>query len=384
MQSLAISLDEIRSKNEPEVFYELVEFFQNQKLFSETEYSFPSKKALAARFDSHIGYTKPELSIMLSSLKMFIYTSLLKEVNFDKHLIDKYALLYFAPSTRQVYKEFIERHLLKKEIASTYITNLIVNSNGVGAIAKINMLTGYSYTSIIKTLIFIYDLLDVQDIRNEIFSYENKVDQSFIYQTIIDMFYAIERFATNQIYLFGDSVIEYVYKQEMLNYLEYYKENAIRDGIFKSKFENKVKELSKYFSKDLSERIAYNYFIDDFILAYYITRKTDKNFILTIETIEKINEKFGIQKTIDYINSIRVVNEWDRFAQFSMIKKYVFFIVKLTMKILSDFNGNVDALVAAKKQIFEDYTGRLNTTSKLSANNLHPVLLLYDKLEELL
>ncbi|MEO1783799.1 NAD-glutamate dehydrogenase domain-containing protein [Thermodesulfobium sp. 4217-1] len=384
MQSLAISLDEIRSKNEPEVFFELIEFFQNQKLFSETEYSFPSKKALAARFDSNIGYTKPELSIMLSSLKMFVYTSLLKEVNFDKHLIDKYALLYFAPSTRQVYKEFIERHLLKKEIASTYITNLIVNSNGVGAIAKINMLTGYPYTSIIKTLIFIYDLLDVQDIRNEIFSYENKVDQSFIYQTIIDMFYAIERFATNQIYLFGDSVIEYVYKQEMLNYIEYYKENAIRDGIFKSKFENKVKELSKYFSKDLSERIAYNYFIDDFILAYYITRKTDKNFILTIETIEKINEKFGIQKTIDYINSIRVVNEWDRFAQFSMIKKYVFFIVKLTMKVLSDFNGNVDALVAAKKQIFEDYTGRLNTTSKLSANNLHPVLLLYDKLEELL
>jgi glutamate dehydrogenase len=54
------------------------------------------------------------------------------------------------------------------------------------------------------------------------------------------------------------------------------------------------------------------------------------------------------------------------------------------MKILSDFNGNVDALVAAKRQTFEDYSGRLNTTSKLSANNLHPVLLLYDKLEELL
>ncbi|WP_448589420.1 NAD-glutamate dehydrogenase domain-containing protein [Thermodesulfobium sp.] len=384
MQSLAVSLDEIRSRHEPEVFFELIEFLKSKELFNETEYSFPNKKTLAARVDSHIGYTKPELSIMLSFLKMFIYTSLLKEVNFDKHLIDKYALLYFAPSTRQVYKDFIDKHLLKKEIASTYITNLVVNSNGVGAIAKINMLTGLSYTSIIKTLIFIYDLLDVQNIRNEIFSYENKLEQSFIYQTIIDIFYAIERFAINQIYLFGDSIIEYVYKQEMLNYLDYYKENAIKDGIFKSKFENKLKELSKYFSKDLSERIAYNYFIDDFILAYYITRKTDKNFILAIETIEKIKEKFGIQKTIDYVNSIRVINEWDRFAQFSMIKKYVLFVVRLAIKILSDFNGNLEALVTAKRQIFEDYNNRLNTVSKLSANNLHPVLLLYDKLEELL
>ncbi|PMP86443.1 MAG: hypothetical protein C0174_01585, partial [Thermodesulfobium narugense] len=368
----------------PEVFFELVEFLKNENLFNETEYSFPNKKILAARVDSRIGYTKPELSIMLSFLKMYIYTSLLKEANFDKHLVDKYVLLYFAPSTRQVYKDYIEKHLLKKEIASTYITNLVVNSNGVGAITKINMLTGFPYTSIIKTLIFIYDLLDVQNIRNEVFLYENKVEQTLIYQTIIDIFYAIERFATNQIYLFGDSIIEYVFKQEMLNYLEYYKENTIKDGIFKSKFENKVKELSKYFTEELSEKIAYNYFIDDFILAYYITRKTDKNFILTIETIERINERFGIQKTIDYINFIRVVNEWDRFAQFSMIKKYVLFIVKLTIKVLSDFNGNVDAFVAAKKQIFEDYNERLNTTSKLSASNLHPVLLLYDKLEELL
>lgn len=384
MQSLAVSLDEIRSKKEPEIFYELVEFFKQKKLFSESEYYFPNKITLAARIDSGIGYTKPELSIMLSLLKIFIFTNLLKETNFDKYLIDKYALLYFPPSTREIYKEHIQKHLLKKEIGSTYITNLIVNSNGVGSLVKINMLTGQPFTSIIKTLIFIYDLLDVQNIRNEIFSYEGKINQEIIYNTIIDMFYAVERFATNQLYLFGDSIIEYVYKQEILGYMGYYLDNAIKEGVFKTKYEEKTKELSKHFSKELSEKIAQIYFIDDFILAYYITRKTDKNFIQSIQAIEKVNETFGFQKVINYISSIRIVNEWDRFAQFSMIKKYTMYLVKITMKILNDFQGNTEALITAKKTLFDSYISQLNDISKLSANNLHPVLLLYDKLENLL
>lgn len=384
MQSLAISLDEIRSKREPEVFFELLDTLKAQNLYSEAEYSFPSKKILSARVDIKIGYTKPELSIMLSFLKMFVYSNLLKEANFDKRLIDKYALLYFPPSTRNIYKEYIEKHILKKEIASTYITNLIVNSNGVGALVKINMLTKLPYTSIIKTLIFIYDLLDVQNIRNEIFSYEYKIDQDIIYNTIIDMFYAVERFATNQIYLFGDSIIEYVYKQEMLNYLEYYEENSIKEGTFKSKFEEKTKQLSQYFSLELSKKIATIYFMDDFILAYYITRKTDKNFILAVETLERVNEKFGIQKMIDYVNSIRIINEWDRFAQLSMVKKYILFMVKLTMIILNNFNGSIDAFEASKKAAFDKYIQELNNISKLSTNNLHPVILLYDMLEEMM
>ncbi|OSS41991.1 NAD-specific glutamate dehydrogenase large form [Desulfurella amilsii] len=383
MQSLAVSLDEIRSKKESEVFYELVEFFKQKKLFSESEYYFPNKITLASRIDSGVGYTKPELSIMLSLLKIFIFTNLLKETNFDKYLIDKYALLYFPPSTREIYKEHIQRHLLKKEIGSTYITNLIVNSNGVGSLIKINMLTGQPFTSIIKTLIFIYDLLDVQNIRNEIFTHEGKINQAVIYQTIIDMFYAVERFATNQLYLFGDSIIEYVYKQEILGYMGYYIDNSIKEGVFKSKYEEKTKELSAYFSKELSEKIAQIYFIDDFILAYYITRKTDKNFIQSVQTIEKVNEIFGFQKVINYISSIRIVNEWDRFAQFSMIKKYTMSLVKITIKILNDFSGNTEALIAAKKTLFDSYISQLNDISKLAANNLHPIVLLYDKLESL-
>ncbi|PMP67941.1 NAD-glutamate dehydrogenase domain-containing protein [Desulfurella multipotens] len=381
MQSLAVSLDEIRSIKEPEIFYELVEFFKQKKLFSESEYYFPNKLTLAARIDSGIGYTKPELSIMLSFLKIFIYTNILKETNFDKYLIDKYALLYFPPSAREVYKEHIQKHLLKKEIGSTYITNLIVNSNGVGCLIKLNMLTNQPYTSIIKTLIFIYDLLDVQNIRNEIFSFEDKIDQSVIYNTIIDMFYAVEKFATNQLYLFGDSIIEYVYKQEILGYMDYYVENTIKEGVFKSKYEEKTKELSKYFSKELAEKIAQFYFMDDFILAYYITRKTDKNFIQVVQTIEKTNEVFGFQKVIDYVNSIRIVNEWDRFAQFSMIRKYTMAMVKISMKILNEYDSSIQALLNAKKTFFDSYISQLNSISTLSANNLHPVLLLYDRLE---
>ncbi|MGC9168744.1 MAG: hypothetical protein ACP5GK_07510, partial [Desulfurella sp.] len=123
------------------------------------------------------------------------------------------------------------------------------------------------------------------------------------------------------------------------------------------------------------------YFMDDFILAYYITRKTDKNFIQVVQTIEKTNEVFGFQKVIDYVNSIRIVNEWDRFAQFSMVRKYTMAMVKISMKILNEYNGDTQALINAKKTFFDNYTNQLNSISTLSANNLHPVLLLYDRLE---
>jgi glutamate dehydrogenase len=66
-----------------------------------------------------------------------------------------------------------------------------------------------------------------------------------------------------------------------------------------------------------------------------------------------------------------------------MIKKYTISLVKITIKILNDFSGNTEALIAAKKTLYDTYISQLNDISKLAANNLHPVLLLYDKLESL-
>ncbi|MGC9169070.1 MAG: hypothetical protein ACP5GK_09225, partial [Desulfurella sp.] len=69
------------------------------------------------------------------------------------------------------------------------------------------------------------------------------------------------------------------------------------------------------------------------------------------------------------------------FAQFSMIRKYTMAMVKISMKILNEYDSSIQALLNAKKTFFDSYINQLNSISTLSANNLHPVLLLYDRLE---
>ncbi len=385
MQSFAVSLDEYRSKQEPDLFYELNMFLYNKGLLHKEDYPFPSRKELSLRSAKGVGYVRPELSVMLALNKMFIYDELLKSNVFSEDTIEQYATMYFPPTIRKNYSKFIPEHRLRNEIAFTFAVNLIINNNGAISLLKINMLTGQEYPTIMKSMIFAYDILDVLDLREELFSYENKIPQQDIYKISLDIFDAINTLTINQLYLFGDSVsLDLKQETEVKEWIKNYSKCCIENGVFKNDYQSKVKELSSIIDEKLAKKIAKLYFLTDFIPAFNIAKLLNKDLNNVVNAIESVHKYFGIQKILDYTNNIHIANEWDRLAQFSMIKNYTLSSVIMSTKLIKEFNGDINALIKSKQKIYNSYTSDLNTIIGTKSTNLHPVMLLYDKLQKML
>ncbi len=385
MQSFAVSLDEYRSKDEPDLFYELTVFLRNKGLLHKEDYPFPSRKELSLRASKGIGYTRPELAVMLALNKMFIYDELLKSHVFSEDTIDQYATMYFPPTVRKRYEKYIPEHILRNEIAFTFIVNLIINNNGAMSLMKINMLTGQDYPTIMKTMIFTYDVLDILSMRESLFKHENKIPQSKIYRISLDMFDTINSLTVHQLYLFGGSIsLDTKKENEVREWLKRYWDCCVENGIFAESYKEKVEQLSKVIDRKTAADIARLYFIDDFIPAFNIANLLKKELKDVVETIESVKKNFGIGKILDYINSIHIANEWDRLAQFSMTRNYILGSIILSTKTMKEFNGDVEALIDSKKEDYKAYTTELNTIMGTKSTNLHPVMLLYDKLQKII
>ncbi len=385
MQSFAVSLDEYRSKHEPDLFYELNIFLRNKGLLHKEDYPFPDRKELSLRISKNIGYTRPELSVMLALNKMFIYDELLKSDVFSEDTIEQYAIMYFPPTIRKNHSTFIPEHRLRNEIAFTFIVNLIINNNGAISLLKINMLTGQDYPTIMKTMIFAYDVMDILSLREELFDYENKIPQQDIYRLSLDMFDAINTLTINQLYLFGKSVSLNIQKEnEVKQWLANYIECCVENGLFKDNYLNKVKELSSIVREETAKKIAKLYFLNDFIPAFNIAGLLNKDLKDVVEAVETVNRYFGIKKIMNYINNIHISNEWDRMAQFSMIKNYTLTSAIVSTKLMKEFNGDISALIASKRNDYETYATELNTIMGIKSTNLHPAMLLYDKLQRII
>ena len=384
MQSFAVSLDEIRSKYEPDIFFELNHFLAQKGVLHKEDYPFPDRKELSARVSKGIGYTRPELSVMLALNKMFVYDELLKSKVFSDDTIDQYAVMYFPPTIREKYADYIVKHRLRNEIAFTFMVNLIINNNGASSLFKIHMMTGQSFPQIMKSMIFSYDVLNVFELRNRLFEYENKIPQQKIYEISLDMFDAINKFTINEIYMFRDSVsLDTKKEEEVKKWLNDYYNCCVVNGMYKDGYLEKIEVLKETIDEDLAKEIAKLYFIDPFIPAYHIAKLLGKDIKSTTEAMETVNKYFGFKDILEYINSIHISNEWDRMAQFSMIRNYTLSFIAMVIRLLKEFGGDIEKLISKKKAEYDEYLADLNTIIGIKSINLHPAMLLYDKLQKL-
>ncbi len=384
MQSFAVSLDELRSKSEPDIFFELNNFLVQKGILHKKDYPFPDRKELSVRMSKGIGYTRPELSVMLALNKMFIYDELLKSNVFSDDTIDQYTTMYFPPTIRKQYRDYIVKHRLRREIAYTFIVNLIINNNGATSLLKIYMMTSQDFPKIMESMIFSYDVLDILNLRNSLFEYENKIHQKDIYAISLDMFDAINNFTINELYMFRDRVsLDTKKEEEVRKWLNDYYKCCVEEGLYADAYSKRVKELSKLIDEDLAKRIARLHFVDTFIPAYHIAKLLGKDIKTATEAIDTVRKYFGLEDLMNYIKSIHISNEWDRMAQFSMIRNYTLAGITVVIRLLKEFNGDVKKFIESRKEDYENYITDFNTIMGIKSINLHPAMLLYDKLQKI-
>jgi len=130
LQSLAISHDKQRSKENLKRFISTIHVLENSlDIFERRFFFIPTDKLLGLIIDDNNSLIRPVLGILLLYSKIFLKDFLKSHIdkipNYNSHLFK-----YFPDEFQKLYQKEILSHPLKDDIVTTVIANKLINHEG--------------------------------------------------------------------------------------------------------------------------------------------------------------------------------------------------------------------------------------------------------------
>ncbi|MBI4853335.1 MAG: NAD-glutamate dehydrogenase [Acidobacteria bacterium] len=181
--ALLLSLDQMRSKQDPHAFMRVANFLAEQNAGIPEQEQFPNTSTLLSR-GSQNGLYRPELAKLVAYIKMFVSDELLKAD--PLRFPDNEGLLhsYFPELISKKYHDAIERHLLLKELLATLRTSEIIQYAGATFFPDLMLETNRSVSDVAMAYSLAMHWLGARELRAQVLAQDN-VAAEVRYQAII-------------------------------------------------------------------------------------------------------------------------------------------------------------------------------------------------------
>lgn len=126
-QTQALTIRQNSSLFSVEIFADLINFLEEDGLLNRDVEFLPSKDELNKRILNNSGLSRPEIAVLLSYSKMFIYNKLLPSNLVNDLYFNQLLVRYFPRLMQQSFAQEIQDHKLRKEIIIANVSNIIVN-----------------------------------------------------------------------------------------------------------------------------------------------------------------------------------------------------------------------------------------------------------------
>ncbi len=184
-QSLAVSLDAIRSKEDISPFGTTVELLIKEQLFDPADTLVPDSNEIAARKNAGEGLFKPELALLLGHVKRWVKKELEDCEFIDAPYLNDLLASYFPHSVQEKFPEAIEKHLLRREILINLITNNVVNQAGQSFFVSMRSQIGATPGEVAAAYMVMDGILGAPAVREEIRGFDFKVPAELQYKALI-------------------------------------------------------------------------------------------------------------------------------------------------------------------------------------------------------
>jgi len=129
LQSALLSMESTRSKQQGELFLDLVTYLDKHGL-SRTAERIPADEELRTWLAAGKGLPRNLLAVLVAHTKMDLYERVLSSKLPDLPLFQPYLYSYFPLKAAERFKDQVAKHHLRREIIATVVTNAIVNQAG--------------------------------------------------------------------------------------------------------------------------------------------------------------------------------------------------------------------------------------------------------------
>ena len=187
LQGQAISTSEFRSKERLSENAAVIRALERSGDLNRSLEFLPSEEEIAERRKAGEGLTRPELAIVLSYGKIWLYKALIhSNVPEDPYLSGELNR-YFPGPVRRRFAARLKRHRLRREIIATAITNSLINRMGPAFPVRAQDETGADPAAIARAYTIAREVFAVRDIWAQIESLDNRipadVQYTAMYQT---------------------------------------------------------------------------------------------------------------------------------------------------------------------------------------------------------
>ncbi|MGI9189935.1 MAG: NAD-glutamate dehydrogenase domain-containing protein, partial [Longimicrobiaceae bacterium] len=143
-QSLAVSLDQLRSRERLDDFATLIRTLERAKRFDADDEELPSADTLLERIERGMGMTRPALCVLLAHAKLHAKEEILASTLPDDPAAERCLADYFPPSAVETAGEArLCEHRLHREIVTTMLVNELVNLMGAAFLHRVSRETGH-------------------------------------------------------------------------------------------------------------------------------------------------------------------------------------------------------------------------------------------------
>jgi glutamate dehydrogenase len=192
-QVQAISLAEARSAGSMAEYRRFINALEAQgKLKRELEF-LPSDEQLAERQNNRQGFTRPELSVLVSYSKADLKELLLASNVPDDPYLAQELVTAFPARLGSAYADALAQHRLRREIIATQIANQIVNLMGINFVDRLLTSTGADIEHVVRAYILARDIFNLLPLWQAIEALDYQVDARMQLAMMHDLQHLIRR-----------------------------------------------------------------------------------------------------------------------------------------------------------------------------------------------
>lgn len=235
----------------------------------------PDAEEMGHRFAEKIGFTRPEIAVLLAYSKMSIFKTLMETNLPDDPYFNEDLLIYFPPTMVKKFQNDIPQHPLHREIIATFATNSMVNRMGLTFFHQIVEDTGQNPAEVARAYAIARDAFGLRALWAEIETLDGVIPASSQHELFLEITAMVERVT---LWLLRN-VPQPINVTEAVQY-----------------FKNGVEEIASYLEQVMAPatRKTYDRKLERF-LAIEVPEKTARKFA-ALETLSSACEILNIQK----------------------------------------------------------------------------------------
>lgn len=153
----------------------------------------PDAEEMSHRFAEKIGFTRPELAVLLAYSKMSIFNTLIATDLPDDPYFNDDLMIYFPQTMVKKYFDDITKHPLRREIIATFATNSMVNRMGITFFHQIVEDTGQNPAEVARAYAIARDAFGLRALWAEIETLDGVVPASSQHELFLEIVQLVER-----------------------------------------------------------------------------------------------------------------------------------------------------------------------------------------------